>query len=186
VGENNVAEQSIHQLYDEARTGDPTAEKRLFVSLGERFGLFLQRRIGSRQDAEEVVQDTLAAIAEQYRQIEITTSFAAWAYRVLENKLLYYYRSKKAQARKLEQFAESGKPVAVHNPDPAFRRRLLDCIKKVSRANIRHARILNLHYQGYTVEDICGRLEISRNNLYTSLSRARSVLKSCIEKGDIG
>jgi len=181
-----VADSKIHQLYEEARTGDTAAEERLFGCLNERFSLFVQHRISSRQDAEEVVQDSLTAIAEKYRELEVTTSFTAWAYRVLENKLLYYYRTKKSQTRKLAELAQDKLAGGTNDPDPSFRRRLLDCIKKVSRANIRHARILNLHYQGYSVEDICGKFGVTRNNLYIMLSRARSMLKACIEKGDIG
>jgi len=186
MGGNDVAESSINQLYNVARTGDPGAEERLFKGLTERFSLFVQHRIYSRQDAEEVVQDSLTAIAEQYREIEITKSFTAWAYRVLENKLLHYYRTKKSHARKLERLAANKTSDAAYDADPSFRRRLLDCMKKVSRANIRHARILNLHYQGYSVEDICGKLGVTRNNLYIILSRARSMLKACVEKGDLG
>ena len=174
------------EWYEEARTGDTAAGEQLFGCLNERFSLFVQHRISSRQDAEEVVQDSLMAIAEKYREIEITTSFTAWAYRVLENKLSYYYRTKKTRTRKLAELAQDKPAGGTYSTDPSFRRRLLDCIKKVSRVNIRHARILNLHYQGYSVEYICGKFGVTRNNLYIILSRARSMLKACVETGDLG
>jgi len=74
-----------------------------------------------------------------------------------------------------------GSPAA----DPVLELKLLDCLKKVGQKNIKFARTLNLKYQGYSVEEICDRLEISRENLYTILSRARSALELCLEKGGI-
>ena len=81
--------------------------------------------------------------------------------------------------------AEDNNPDRSSATDPSFKRRLLDCLKKVNQTNTRHARILNLHYQGYTVTDICGKFKITRNNVYIILSRARLMLKVCLEKGDV-
>ena len=66
----------------------------------------------------------------------------------------------------------------------ALERQLLDCLRALNRSNGRHARILNLHYQGYSVEEICRRLSLTRTNFYTILSRARTILLACLEKGD--
>ncbi len=181
-----MAESDINTLYGIALAGDRSAEDRLFNRLRERFGLFVQQRIGNKQDAEEIIQESLMVIAEKYKDIEIEVSFTAWAYRVLENKLLSYYRTKKGRAGKLVPMADDdNNPDRAPAPDPSFKRRLLDCLKKVNRANTRHARILNLHYQGYTIEDICGKFSITRNNVYIILSRARTMLKICLETGDI-
>ncbi|MCP4703685.1 MAG: hypothetical protein GY865_03665, partial [candidate division Zixibacteria bacterium] len=51
--------------------------------------------------------------------------------------------------------------------------------------NRRHARILNLHFLGYTTEEICSRLEITKTNMYSLLSRARSMLELCLNKGSL-
>jgi DNA-directed RNA polymerase specialized sigma24 family protein len=46
----------------------------------------------------------------------------------------------------------------------------------------RHARILVMKYQGYRTAEICERMSITPNNLYVTLSRARAMLKACLEK----
>jgi RNA polymerase sigma-70 factor (ECF subfamily) len=178
-----VAESKLNELYNLAREGDQAAEEPLFHGLSERFGLFVQHRVRSKQDAEEIVQDTLMAIARKYKKVGLITNFTAWAYKALENNLLYYYRTKQSRAEKVKQMAAN--PEMSFTPAPELRHQLLECLKKMNRINTRYARILNLHYQGYAVKEICQKLKITENNVYIILSRARSMLKSCLEKGDI-
>ena len=69
--------------------------------------------------------------------------------------------------------------------DPDLKRRLLGCLQKICRQNVRYARILNLHYQGYKTGEVCGRMDVRPATLYSVLSRARSMLEDCLEKGDV-
>lgn len=176
---------NINGLYNNARKGDRGAEERLFSKLYESFNLFVQQRIWNRQDCEEIVQDTLMAIKDKYGNMHFETSFAAWAYKVLENKILYFLRSKRYHENKYLRDSDFKQPRQFYS-DPTFKSRLLDCLKKVSAKNMRQARILNMHYQGFSVDEICEKLRLTRNGMYIHLSRARSLLKLCLEKGDLG
>ena len=69
--------------------------------------------------------------------------------------------------------------------DPTLKSRLLDCLRKLSKTRLAHARILTLHFQGFSVPEICDRVGISSNNLYVRLSRARKLLANCLENGDV-
>jgi len=176
---------TINELHALAKGGDNQAENRLFCSLTESFRLFVQHRIWDEQDAEELVQDTLATIAEKYRGIDFAASFAAWAYKTLENKLLHYYRTKHGRESRFAQMTDDQEHEDFRASDPALKRQLMNCLRRICEANNRYARILNLRYQGYSTEEICERLGITRNNAYILLSRARSMLKLCLEKGDL-
>ena len=176
---------NINELYDIARNGDRDSENQLFKSLTESFRLFTQQRIWNEQDAEEIVQDTLVTVAEKYGDIQFEVSFAAWAYRVLENKILNYYRGKHYQESRFSWAQDGSQERSSGVSDPFLKRQLLDCLEKINRVHPRHARILNLRYQGYSADEVCEKLAISRNNLYILLCRARSMLKLCLEKGDI-
>ena len=136
-------------------------------------------------DIEEIVQETLSIIAEKHRSITFERSFAAWAYSVLEHVIKRHYRAehKRRNLFAAEQTQSAGS-IGGHI-DPELKIRLLDCLQKISRARVRHARILNLHHQGYSVKEICTRLRITTNNLYTILSRARVMLHRCLETGEI-
>jgi RNA polymerase sigma-70 factor (ECF subfamily) len=175
----------INTLHNKAVGGNKKAEEELFSYLSVRFKLFVQQRIWDRLDAEEIVQDTMMTIAKKYRELDIEISFNAWAHAILENNILNYFRKKKHYEKRLADLSASKENAPSYNPDPILKRKLLDCLKKVGQANQRYARILNLHYQGYSTEEICRRLKLTRNHSYVLFSRAKSMLKRCLEKGDI-
>jgi RNA polymerase sigma factor (sigma-70 family) len=136
-------------------------------------------------DAEEVVQNSLMVVARKYRGINFETSFAAWAHKVLSNEILKYYRAKSYRQDMFMSSIEGNDTAASWDPNPEIKRRLLDCMKKLCETNSRYARTLNLKYQGYGAEDICRKLKMTANHFYVALSRARSMLKHCLEKGEI-
>lgn len=175
----------INSLQNAARHGDRTAENDLFQYLHARFRLFAQRKLRDREDAEEVVQDALKTVLEKYREIEFEISFAAWAYRVLENKILTFHRTRKRRQEHQEDLARRAGSSERDRSDGDLEVRLLECLRKLNEVNRRHARILVLKYQGFSVSEICERLGITRTNLYTLLSRARSLLELCLKKGDL-
>ena len=171
----------INSLQARARTGDVRAEEELFQNLTVSFRLFVQHRIRDEEDAKEVVQNALKTIADKYRDTEFETSFAAWARKVLQHKILDYYKTEKVRQGKQRELTDTMGVFAGSNPESSLKSRLLDCLKKVNRVNPRHARILNLHYQGYSTGEICGKLDIVPNHLYVLLSRARTMLQLCLD-----
>jgi RNA polymerase sigma-70 factor (ECF subfamily) len=181
-----VTESDINYLFKQVREGDTTKEKRLFQVLSEKFLYFTHHRIWDKPDAEEIVQDTLMTIYREYTKIEFTVSFAAWAYKVLINRILDHVQTKKRRGSILNHAIKNNsipRP-ALPLENPELKRRLLFCLEKIGRSNIRYARILNLHYQGFSTTEICEKIELTKNVFYTSLFRARSLLLSCLENGD--
>lgn len=176
---------NINKLHKEALRGDSESINKLFSELLERFRMFVQNRIWDKSDIEDLVQDTLMTINEKYRNIESGTNFAAWAYKVLKNNMLNYFRTQKYKSRREAETANGGDPPSPWFSDPLLETKMKECLQKISRAKIRYVQVLDLHYQGYTVDEICSQLKITSNALYISLSRARSLLKLCLEKGDI-
>jgi RNA polymerase sigma-70 factor (ECF subfamily) len=174
----------INKLQELARNGDLEAENELFRRLSARFGLFIRQRISDRAQAEEVVQDALTTVFEKYRGIEFESSFSAWAYQVLRNKMMTYGTTVGRRQNKLEELRSQGEAISNSDAPSRLEQRLLECLHALNRSNTRHARILNLHYQGYGVAEICQRLNLTRTNFYTILSRARRMLLACLEKGE--
>ena len=175
----------INALHDSAQTGDQLSEQKLFESLSVRFRLFVRRKIDSPEDCEEVVQEALMGIARKYKDMDFQTSFIAWAHGVLNNEVLRYYRRKGLRERRFGQPVEPDFIPGPADPDVVLRKQLLDCLDKVNRSNRRYARVLNLHYQGFTTAEVCAKLKLSENNSYVILSRARSMLEICLATGDI-
>jgi RNA polymerase sigma factor (sigma-70 family) len=177
---------NINELYKDAVTGDKTAEHKLFQYLSERFEQFAHHRIWNAEDARDVAQDAMVSIAREYKSVGFETSFQAWAYKVLDNRILSYIKKKKQRGDRVVTVEDVRLIGDVPlNINPELQSRLLDCLKKVGAVNRRHARILGLHYQGYSTDEICGRLSMTKNGLYISLGRARTMLEICLETGKV-
>ena len=175
---------TLDSLLNQARRGDRSAEVLLFERLRVRFCLFARHRIGTADDVEDVVQDALKTVFEKYRSIEFETSFTGWAYQVLINKLLTHSRAGRVRRERFQPESDLTPPAI--DPEPVdLTTRLLRCLRKLHTVNPRHARVLNLSYQGFEVDDICRRLDLTRTNLYTILSRARTMLQHCLDQGEL-
>lgn len=173
----------IDELYTRYKNGDPSAERELFQRLTVSFGLFVAQRIQDESDAQEVVQDALTVIARKLKSIDISTSFSAWAYKTLGYELLHYYRSKGYREKIFIRTETLNQMTGTWELDPAFRVKLMECLKQLSRTRLKHARALSLHFQGYSPAEISKELDVSSNNFYIMLSRARALLKACLGNG---
>lgn len=172
----------INELHGRARAGDKSAERELYHRLRVSFLLFLRQKVRDQRDAEDIVQEALLAIADNQGKIEFDTSFSAWAYKVLENMLLRYYRSQGQRERAFVAMPPDVQGQA-HVSDPELKRRLLHCLRELSRARCRHAQIIGLHVQGFSVQEICAKLNLTSGNLYVMMMRARALLEQCLAKG---
>src|SRR5512143_817204 len=83
------------------------------VANHQRFLAFLERRVGSRDTAEDILQDGFARARERVETVRTEESAVAWFYRLLRNALVDHYRS---NATVYRDFA----PPAPH-PDPPQR-----------------------------------------------------------------
>lgn len=175
---------SIDILFKAYLAGDREAEKELFEHLTVSFRLFARHKIWDRHDAEDIVQDSLVTIINKCRDIKFETSFAVWAYQVLRYKLMNFVGTKITRKTLMERELGNTDRIDPYHFDPELRTRLVDCFRNISKSNIQHARVLNLRYQGYTSDEICRIMNITRNNMYVILSRARAALELCLKKGD--
>ena len=175
----------LEKLYQAAAHGDRNAGQQLFEILTARFRYFAQLKIDDNMDAEEIVQNSLMVVYDKYADIDIKTSFAGWAHTILTNKIKEYYRTKATHKRKLEEYAQDDSVPENEQNLAELVRRLKYCLQKLSEDNRRQARILNLNYLGFKVEEICRKFELTKSNLYSILSRARATLSDCLNKGDL-
>ena len=176
---------NINELYLLAQSGDRAAEEKLFQYLYLRFILFAKQRVWNEEDAEDLVQSTLLFIKEEYLNVQIQKSFVAWAYSILHNRLLNYISKKKRRRDIIVPTSDYTEETQGCESDPVLENNLLNCLRKICSINKRYARILNFHYQGFTTDEVCRKLSLTRNHSYVLLHKARTLLERCLEKGDI-
>jgi RNA polymerase sigma-70 factor (ECF subfamily) len=71
--------------------------QRAFVS-------FVQRRVGNRETAEDIVQDAFSRAITKAAEVRDDESVVAWFYRMLRNAIVDRYRRDDANSRALEAF----------------------------------------------------------------------------------
>jgi len=177
---------TVDELYIRAKGGDKAARDRLFDLLLVSFRVIVRHRMWGDRSAEDVAQDALMAVVGEYDRILIKSSFTAWAYQVLNNKIVDHFRLKRIRAEKMEFLGQQRAEAEVYGPNPMLKIRIKKCFSMINRVHKQHARILNLHFQGYSTDDICRRMKITRNACYTSLSRARAMLRECLSQKEQG
>ena len=155
----------------------------LFRYLLVRFKTIAKRRIGTTADAEDVAQEACVTVLEKYKAATYRKGFPAWAYKILRNKIGNYYKVRPDRDSRVDV---DRMPEALSvPPDCDTKIMLIRCLRQIMKKKPTYARILNLVNQGFKTEEICCRLKITSNNFYVTLSRARKVLKKCMERGVI-
>lgn len=174
------------ELYNRACGGDKSAQNELFKKLTDRFWVFAHRRVWNKEEAEEIVQNALATVLSEYRETDISANFAAWAHKVIENKFLAYIQTRRRRNGRDIPLESAVCLTDNWQPDPTLKMRLLNCLKQISRANQRYARILNLHHFGFKRDEVCKKLGMTITQSYVVMSRARAMLKDCLNEGEAG
>ena len=78
---------------------------RVLLDNHSRFLAFLERRVGSRDEAEDILQDAFVRSLERAPPMEDTPSAITWFYRVLRNALTDYYRRQDSRGRATDRLA---------------------------------------------------------------------------------
>jgi len=177
---------AISQLWIKAKNGDSKAENEVFAYLFVRFKRFAKRKIKEKEDAKDLAQDAIIVVLQKYKTMTFTTGFEAWAYGILKNKIGNYLQKEEKRRKNVVDSSFIEKSTKDSNiMDPNLVRLITECLKKILQKSQRYARVLNLIYQGYKANEIARKLNIKRNNVYTILNRGRSLLKYCINTGQV-
>src|ERR1700686_5497947 len=87
------------QILARARAGDEDAFRALTDPYRRELDLHIYRIVGSRQDAEDLLQETLLAAWRGLEQFEGRASVRAWLYRIATNRSLEALRASGPRAK---------------------------------------------------------------------------------------
>src|SRR5688572_7049527 len=92
-----------------------------------RFLDFLAARVGSREDAEEILQDAFVRGIQKAGEVRDDESAVAWFYRLLRNAVTDHYRRKAAGQRAVESYAREA-PEAGPGFEAALEQAVCACV----------------------------------------------------------
>lgn len=174
-----------------------------------RLRLVRHARFAVRDDslAEDLVQETLIAVFEQYGTRRGDAALATWATAILKNKVADWYRS--PNRKRMVQF-DAGEDERLGDavdalydangsytdPVPAWQqpenrteqRQMMTVLERCVGGLPRQTGnvFMMREWLGFETTEICERAGISADNCRTILHRARMALRSCMQRDWIG
>jgi len=141
---------------------------------------FLTRRLGDRDAAEEIAQETFMRAMKQ----ETITSDRSWLFAVASNLVRDEGRRSQRQQRRLELLRGQEEAEAVVEPEPTSMER--DAERDLARRAVamlgeRDRDALLMREEGLDYDEIARALDLSPGSVGTTLSRARRRLMEAYE-----
>jgi RNA polymerase sigma-70 factor (ECF subfamily) len=138
---------------------------------------FVERRVGSRADAEDILQEAFVRGVGRAGELRDDESAVAWFYRTLRNAVIDHHRRRGAKDRALEAFARELTPEAEAAPAVkdavcACVRGLADTLKPEYAGALRRIEV-----DGVSVRDYAAEVGIAPNNAAVRAHRAREALR---------
>ena len=133
-------------------------------------------------EVDDLLHRTFLAITAKAEDFRPGTNFLAWARAVAKIEVLRANREAQHRARALSPAVIDSLTTDAVDIDASPSRlvKLVECMKELSR---RAREIVNLRYrEAKKPGEIARQLNLAPETIYVALSRARSVLRECVER----
>jgi RNA polymerase sigma-70 factor (ECF subfamily) len=147
-----------------------------------RFLSFVQRRVRSKELAEDILQSALTRAMERGDQIRSGDASIAWFYRLIRNAIADHYRNEATTTKILEQWAKESP--ASQQPDDPFETGDCQCIGRLLatlKSEYQNA-IQSIDIEERTLTEFADLSRISANNAAVRVHRARKALLKLVEE----
>jgi RNA polymerase sigma factor (sigma-70 family) len=143
---------------------------------------FLEKRVGSRALAEDILQDAFVRGLDRLGTLESDESAVAWFYRVLRNAVIDHHRRRSSADRKLEAFAAELEHHAGQEPD--VHGAVCRCVAELAATlKPEYAEALaRVELDGVPVKDYAAESGITSNNAAVRVFRAREALRKQVAR----
>lgn len=144
-----------------------------------RFLAFLERRVESREVAEDILQDAFVRGFDRAASVRRDESVTAWFYRILRNGIADHYRRSAAETRARGRVAAVAEPFDPGPEDDELLDRVCGCVQElVDTLKPEYARaVRRVDVDGAAIRDWAGEENITANNAAVRLHRARDALR---------
>ncbi|MEP7124064.1 MAG: sigma-70 family RNA polymerase sigma factor [Byssovorax sp.] len=156
----------------------PTADVvRLLVANHREFQRFLEKRVGSRALAEDILQEAFVRGIGRIETLRNDESAVAWFYRMLRNAVTDHHRRHDVAERALASFADELEKHA--DPEHEIHGAVCQCVARLAETlKPEYAEALNrIEVQGVPVKTFAEEQGISSNNAAVRVFRAREALR---------
>jgi len=138
---------------------------------------YLERRVGDRELAEDILQDAFTKVMDRPDQAPADEGVVPWFYRLLRNAAIDQFRRRGAANRAVEAFARELETHAA--PEPELEAAICACVTRLAGSlKEEYAEALRVvDVQGTAVKAFAEQRGLSANNAGVRVFRAREALK---------
>ena len=162
---------------DASEVTEPPASLAVLLDNHRAFLAYLERRVGDRALAEDILQDAFAKVLERPALAPVDEGVVPWFYRTLRNAAIDVVRRRGTAGRALESFARE---LDVHtSPEPEIAAEICACITRLAATlKPEYAEALNaIDVQGTPVKTFADERGLTPGNAGVRVFRAREALK---------
>lgn len=160
----------------EPQTGEMFDPLPVLLENHRAFLRYLERRVGDRTLAEDILQDAFIKVMDRPEQAPADEAIVPWFYRTLRNAAIDQFRRRGAAARAVEAFAhELERP----EPEPELEAEICACVSRLaSTLKAEYAEALEaIDVHGTPVKAFAEQRGLSASNAGVRVFRAREALK---------
>ena len=205
VSESDVSEAALSS----ARAGDESAFQELVERYRRELHVHCYRMLGSLQDAEDVVQETLLAAWRGLSGFQERASLRTWLYRIATNRCLNALRDRRRHLQEVPSMPEPPTPtrlaepmwldpypdallegLADSTPGPEASYETSEAVGLAFAAGLQHlpprqrAALVLREVLGFRTAEVAEMLETSEASVKGALQRARAALEARLPEGD--
>lgn len=144
------------------------------------FLAFIQKRVGNRATAEEILQDAFVRSMDKFDTVRETA--IGWFYRVLRNAIIDHHRRDAAAERRHEALAREQQ--LAGDQDEELQRVVCKCVAQLAETLKPEyaAALKRVEVDGLSVKDYADEVGISGNNAGVRIFRAREALRKQVTR----
>ncbi len=150
---------------------------------------FIARRVRTREDAEDILQEVMLRVHRSSGELERVQHVTGWIYRIASNAIVDHYRRPSRRELPAGRQLDADQPVdsrateVADEPDTAeLRAELARCVAPLlERLPESYRQALELtEVEGLTQSDAAARLGLSVSGMKTRVQRARRLLRDVL------
>ena len=150
---------------------------------------FAVRLTHNKEDAGDLLQETMGKAFRHIESFKVGTNFRAWLVTIMRNLFINQYRKKKVRNMQIEPIDNhlySLEKSGVSNGGESSMM-VQEIYKAISNLDKGYSLPFQMHYQGYKYDEIAERLDVPLGTVKSRIFFARRALKEMIHRqfGDL-
>lgn len=182
---NNDTSYTDEYLVELARNGNELAWNSLLARYDHKIHQIINFHINDIQNAKDLAQEVLLKVYRYLRYFKDESQFSTWLYKITQNTIKNYYRTRSLQIDSEAQYAEE--QYSIYYSSPEHQLINMEFNKQIENAIDRLSEDLRLCYglhvfEGNRYEDIAKKLDCPIGTVRSRIHRARKLVTHFVDQ----